>query len=101
MDKIIKQLLFNCAGFEWDENNKYKNSVKHQVHYIECEEAFFNEPLIVYFDKKHSEKETRFYLLGHTNMSRSLFIVFTVRNNKIRVISARDMNKKEKEIYKN
>ena len=54
----------------------------------------------LYFkDDKHSEKESRWYCLGKTNQARKLFVVFTVRNLKIRVISARDMHKKEREIY--
>jgi len=53
----------------------------------------------VNFDKKHSEIETRFYALGHTDLDRKLFIVFTIRNKKIRIISARDMSKKERKIY--
>ncbi len=99
MDKRLKDLLFDCTGFEWDEGNKEKNWIKHGVRNGECEEVFFNQPLIVSYDKQHSQKEERFFALGHTNADRKLFIVFTIRNKKIRVISARDMNKKERKIY--
>lgn len=92
-------ILQKCAGFEWDEHNSEKNWIKHQVTPSECEQIFFNLPLVVTGDLKHSEKENRFYALGQTDMGRMLFIVFTIRLNKIRIISARDMNRREKEVY--
>ncbi len=95
----IFALLLKCAGFEWDKNNAEKNWQKHHVTPSECEEIFFNRPLVVADDISHSEKENRFYALGHTDGSRMLFVVFTVRRNLIRVISARDMNRKEREVY--
>ena len=92
-------LLENCEGFEWDQGNISKNWIRHQVYRIECEQLFFNKPLIVSDDPKHSKKEKLWYLLGQTDQGRYLFIVFTVRVNLIRVISARDMNKKERKQY--
>jgi len=99
MDSLSKMLLLNCTGFEWDSGNKNKNWLKHRVSNVECEQIFFNRPLIIHFDKKHSDKEDRFYALGHTELGRKLFIVFTIRGTKIRIISARDMSRKEREIY--
>ena len=99
MDEKFKKILLKCIGFEWDEGNKDKNWIKHKVSNSECEKIFFNQPLIVNFDEKHSETEARFYALGHTDLYRELFIVFTIRNKRIRVISARDMSKKERKIY--
>jgi uncharacterized protein len=64
-----------------------------------CEEVFFNLPLLLQSDDAHSQKEPRYYVLGHTIAGRRLFISFTVREEKIRVISARDMSKKERKIY--
>jgi uncharacterized DUF497 family protein len=93
-------ILSKCAGFEWDKHNSEKIWRKHRVTPSECEELFFNRPLVVQDDIKHSEKEFRFYCLGHTDFGRLLFNVFTVRGNKIRVISARDMNHKERKVYK-
>ncbi len=87
------------SGFEWDEFNQNKNWLKHKVFWTECEEVFFNDPLLIYQDEKHSNIEQRFYVLGKTGSFRHLFIVFTIRNCKIRIISARDMNKKEKLEY--
>ena len=88
------------SGFEWDGNNINKNWDKHWVSFYECEEIFFNEPLVVSEDVVHSMHEKRYFVLGRTNAERHLFVVFTVRNKKIRVISARDMNKKERRFYK-
>jgi uncharacterized protein len=85
--------------FDWDEGNKTKNYQKHQITYKECEEVFFNKPLINNLDEKHSQYEKRFRSLGRTNKNRKLFISYTIRNQKIRIISARDQNKKERRIY--
>jgi uncharacterized protein len=95
----MKELLDNCTGFQWDIGNLTKNWDRHQVSIGECEQVFYNEPLIVYDDYNHSQNEIRWYLLGKTDAGRLLFIVFTIRENLIRVISARDMNKKERIIY--
>jgi hypothetical protein len=91
--------LSQLTGFEWDENNRDKNWDKHEVMPGECEEVFFNLPLLLQSDDAHSQKEPRYYVLGHTIAGRRLFIAFTIRTDKIRVISARDMNKKERKIY--
>ena len=91
--------LDSVVGFEWDDSNRTKNWVKHQVSTSECEEVFFNLPLLLADDAKHSQKEKRFYVLGQTNAGRRLFISFTIRKNKIRVISARDMSRKERKVY--
>jgi hypothetical protein len=95
----MSKLPANCSGFEWDEGNSDKNWLSHRVSNSECEEVFFNRPLIVKDDKKHSKTEKRYYVLGRTDSNRHLFIAFTIRSNLIRVISARDMNDKELEKY--
>jgi uncharacterized DUF497 family protein len=87
------------TGFDWDEGNRNKNWINHQVSSEECEEVFFNIPLLLQPDPAHSQKETRYYILGQTNAGRLLFIAFTLRSDKIRVISARDMSKKERTAY--
>ena len=92
-------ILQKCTGFEWDQYNSQKNWEKHKVTPAECEQVFFNQPLVVAEDIKHSQSEKRFYALGKTDLRRKLFIVFTIRNNLIRVISARNMNRKEKRSY--
>lgn len=86
-------------AFDWNEGNIDKNLVKHSVTNKEAEEIFRNRPLKLFKDIKHSQKEQRFVALGLTNTQRKLNIVFTIREIKIRVISARNMSKKEKELY--
>lgn len=91
--------LSACTGFEWDEGNSEKNWAKHRVARSECEQVFFNLPFVVADDQKHSQDDPRYYALGQTDRGRKLFVVFTIRSNFIRVISARDMNRNEKRIY--
>jgi uncharacterized DUF497 family protein len=82
-------------GFQWDKGN-LEHIRKHKVLYTECEEVFSNTPLLVNEDKKHSRLEERFQALGKTNNGRFIFVAYTVRKNKIRIISSRDQNKKER-----
>lgn len=96
MEEII---LEECLSFDWDEGNHIKNLHKHMVSRQEAEEVFFNVPLLFYKDLKHSKDEKRMYVLGRSDADRKLFIAFTIRNQLIRVISARDMHKKEREMY--
>jgi len=96
---MIREIIYSCTGFDWDEGNSEKNWIRHKVTKYECEEIFFNQPLIVADDLKHSQQETRYYTLGRTDANRLLFIVFTIREKKVRVISARDMNEKERKKY--
>lgn len=86
--------LTNLAGFDWDEANRDKNWDLHRVSWAEAEEVFFNQPILIYPDAAHSESEDRFYVLGRTGTDRRLFVVFTIRKNKIRIISAREMGEK-------
>jgi len=92
-------LLSQCEGFDWDRHNADKIRRKHQVLPAESEEVFFNRPLVVADDPKHSEQESRFYALGRTDAGRRLFVFFTVRRRLIRVISARDVSRQEREVY--
>jgi uncharacterized DUF497 family protein len=87
-------------GFEWDDGNARKNE-QHGVTQAEAEQVFFNFPLLVLSDLKHSEAEPRFHALGTTHEGRRLHLTFTLRNEEqlIRVISARDMHRKERVIY--
>ena len=90
----MKNIFSHLTGFEWDEGNINKNWEKHKVTHVECEEIFFKEPIIVQQDKMHPISEERYFALGKTDKDRLLFVIFTIRGDKIRVISARDMNKK-------
>lgn len=86
------------TGFEWDKGNEQKNA-KHGVNPAEAEQVFLNEPIVVLDDLKHSKTEPRFHALGQTSDGRMLHVTFTIRTNRIRVISARDMHRKERAIY--
>lgn len=88
-----------CSGFQWDEGNLDKSWSRHRVSPFECEQIFFNRPLIVAPDEKHSQKEERSYASGQTDSGRLLFVVFTTRKRLIRIVSARDMTKREIEEY--
>jgi len=92
MSKII--------GFDWDDGNRFKNE-KHSVDSFETEQVFFNQPLIIVSDEFHSKTEVRYHALGITNEGRTLHLSFTLRhdNTFIRVISARDMSRKERRMY--
>jgi hypothetical protein len=87
------------ASFDWDKGNIEKNWNKHKVSFKEAEELFFNKPLKIFRDIRHSIVEKRFQALGITDKNRELTIFFTIRNKKIRIISARDQNKKERRKY--
>lgn len=89
------------TGFEWDEGNARKNSEKHDVSQAEAEQLFFNEPLLIVPDVMHSAAEIRLHVLGKTDGIRKLHVTFTLRHQrtKIRVISARNMSRKEREYY--
>ena len=93
--------LARAAGFEWDEGNAQKNWIRHRVTHLECEQVFFNPPLIVARAEGRSPDELRFYALGQTDAGRELFLVFTLRGDLVRVISARDMSRKERRVYRN
>ncbi|MFT7557689.1 MAG: uncharacterized DUF497 family protein [Planctomycetota bacterium] len=91
--------LNKLEGFQWDNGNRWKNTQKHDVTNQESEEVFFNDPLLVSSDLKHSQNEDRLLALGTTHQGRFLFVSFTIRNNFIRIISARDMHRKERDHY--
>ena len=93
------KILENPGAFQWDKGNKGKNYQKHKVTDQECEEVFFDQNKKIFKDVFHSNDEERYILLGQTKENRILFIVFTMRSDKIRIISARDLNKKEERLY--
>ncbi len=95
---LMKRAFSECSGFDWDDGNRDKN-LKHSVHNSESEQIFFNEPLIVLDNPVHSIAEDRYAAFGRTDNGRELVVIFTVRGEKIRIISARDMNRKERQYY--
>ena len=93
--------LLRIAGFDWDAGNARKSVDKHDVSQAEAEQLFFNQPLLLLSDPRHSEEEPRFHALGKTDEGRLLHITFTltVEETLIRVISARDMHRNERLVY--
>lgn len=91
--------LGSFVGFQWDRGNSNKNLVKHNVQNWECEQVFFNKPLLVLEDRGHSVGEKRWAAFGKTDSGRLLVVIFTKRGNLLRVISARGMNTKERKFY--
>ncbi len=85
--------------FEWDKGNINKNLKKHRVTNEEAEEIFVNNPLISKDPKHSTKREKRYQSTGLTNKGKTLFISFTLRNNKIRIISARLASRKERKVY--
>ena len=92
-------LFQTVEGFDWDQGNISKNWEKHNVTPAQCEEIFFNMPLVVQTVEQPSVSEKRYFALGKTDADRRLFIVFAVRGKRIRAISARDMSRKERKVY--
>lgn len=92
--------LETCVGFDWDDGNEGKNWNKHRVSDGEAEEIFFHDPLVAGSDAAPSTKERRYFALGQTNVGRPLFVAFTIRERLIRVISAREMTKRELRRYR-
>jgi uncharacterized protein len=92
--------LGECVGFDWDESNTVKNWERHRVTPEEAEDVFFQEPLVLHGDSTRSSSEKRYQAMGRTSRGRLLFVAYTVRRKLIRVISARDMNRREVEEYR-
>lgn len=93
--------LDRIEGFDWDDGNSRKSAEKHGVSQAEAEQVFFNEPLLLMEDARHSMDEPRFHALGQTDDGRLLQVSFTLRadGRLVRVISARDMHRKERSRY--
>jgi uncharacterized DUF497 family protein len=89
------------TGFDWDEGNSRKSASKHGVTQSEAEQIFFNQPLLMLEDSKHSQKEQRFHALGVTDDAKLLHVTFTLHasGSLIRVISAREMHRNERKVY--
>lgn len=96
---LVLEFFPGVLGFEWDSANSEKNWQHHDVAQAECEQVFFNRPLLVSGDPKHSAAELRFFALGRTDVGRELMVVFTVRGSLLRVISARPLSRGERRVY--
>ena len=93
------EIFKKSIEFDWDKGNKEKNLIKHGVSNEECEEIFFDPHKRVVAPGTYSGPEERHILIGETKRNRLLMVIFTMRNQKVRVISARDLNRKEKGLY--
>ena len=91
--------LWAWTGFDWDDGNSEKNWLTHRVRRSECEEVLLNRPLIVVQGHSPVDREARYQAMGETSAGRTLFVVFTVRGNLVRVISARDLSRRERSVY--
>jgi len=92
--------LARVVGFDWDAGNARKNE-RHGVAQVEAEDVFFDPKLLLVPDPRRSEQEPPFHALGETSVGRRLHVTFTLRSEglRIRVISARDMHRKERAVY--
>ncbi|MFZ0448012.1 MAG: BrnT family toxin [Desulfatiglandaceae bacterium] len=95
----MEEEFAHLIGFERDQGNIDKNLIKHDVENWECEQVFFDRPLLVLDDPKHSISENRWAAFGKTDADRHLIVIFTERGNLIRVTPSREMNKKERKFY--
>lgn len=93
------KVLREPMEFDWDQGNRSKNFLRHRVSDTECEEVFFDHRKCILKDTPHSDTEERYLIIGKTKYQRLLFVVFTMRRHKIRIVSARDLNKKERYLY--
>ncbi len=93
------QSISESEGFDWDKGNVDKNAVTHQISCEEAEQVFLNRPLFFIDDPQHSRKESRIKAFGKTDEGKMLTVSFTMRGQKIRVISARNMNRRERNAY--
>jgi uncharacterized protein len=98
MLSFVKVVIRGLSGFEWDPGNWRKSELKHGVAAAEAEEVLLNDPLCQ-VDTPHSGREQRYVALGVTNEGRALFVAFTIRRSRVRIISARPMSRKEHGIY--
>lgn len=93
------RILPEPVTFEWDKGNIDKNLRKHNISDKEAEQVFNDESNFIFEDEKHSGKEMRYGLFGQSGKRRKISIVFTVRHDKVRIITARDMSKRERRSY--
>ena len=96
---LIPEFFPDVEGFQWDEGNSSKNWARHGISQTEAEQIFVNRPVVVIGDVAHSGTEARYFSFGRTDGGRLLTVVFTVRGQLLRVISARPMSRRERRGY--
>lgn len=92
------RLFPHPVQFDWDQGNASKNIAKHKIKNEGAEEVFVNQPIVLVKDRRHSQKEQRLMILGKTDKKRLLSVIFTLRDKKIRIVSARPMSRKERRL---
>ena len=97
--RILDEFIAGLEGFEWDAGNSDTNWLRHEVRQAEAEQALLNRPLVLAVALQHAEKESRFVAFGRTDAARQLAVVFTVRTNRVRVISARTLGRAERKVH--
>lgn len=95
----LGEIVFLPIAFDWNKWNIGKNFIKHKVAWYGCEEIFFNKPIVETIHLQETDREQRFYALGVSDKQRKLAVIFTIRRNRIRIISAKDMSRKERRAY--
>ncbi len=85
--------------FEWDENKAKSNVVKHGITFLEAVTIFADPYLLFTEDSRHSQQEEREWAIGETEKGSLIVAVFTIRDEKIRIISARKATKSERNQY--
>lgn len=85
--------------FEWDGNKAARNLSKHGVSFEEAKTVFDDPLYIDFYDPDHSEDEARYLIIGASNRRRLMIVSYTERNDSIRLISAREVTRSEREAY--
>jgi uncharacterized DUF497 family protein len=86
-------------NFEWDPHKAETNLRKHQVSFSEAATVFGDELAITVPDPDHSETEERFITIGWSHRRRLLMVAHTDRDDRVRIISARELTKIERQAY--
>lgn len=85
--------------FEWDDNKAESNALKHGITFDEAVTVFADPDLLFTEDSRHSQGEEREWAIGETENGSIVVVVFTMRDEQIRIISAREATKKERQRY--
>ena len=91
--------MTTALGFEWDANKANKNVEKHHVSFEEAATVFDDPMFITFIDDEHSIDEERYITIGLSNRGRLLILAHADRQDRIRIISARQATKKEEQFY--
>ena len=85
--------------FDWDQWNIQKNEEKHGISMLEAQSAFYDKKILIFDDIEHSLRKSRYICYARSAYNKTLMIAFTIRNKKVRIISARKASKKERNVY--